>query len=215
MLCSLFGKENLDLKPVTLPLADVGVGQGALRGFRSRVGGSGPVYFCCVVLPWPFLEAGGLGRAAYLVGWSCACQAGSCSHFCCLRQYWTSVRMAECLERADRSVWRHWIVAGNIEFSSWAGWSCRIDFHGLSGPAWALSLLSQGGLCVPLGNLYPAAERGCTAFMCIVSAVLGQLKWMLVLKISPRAPQSGLCLISPSLWDTHGTRLCVLYAEWQ
>lgn len=59
MLCSLFGKENLDLKPVTLPLADAGVGQGALRGFRSRVGGSGPVYFCCVVLPWPFLEARG------------------------------------------------------------------------------------------------------------------------------------------------------------
>lgn len=111
-----------------------------------------------------------------LVGWSCACQAGSCSRSCCLRHYWTSARMAECLERADRSVWGHWLVAGNIEFGSWVGWWCRIGFHGLSGPAWALSLLSQEGLRVPLWSLCTAAHWEGTTFMCIVSAMLGQLK---------------------------------------
>lgn len=172
MLCSLLGKENLVLKPVTLPLADAGEGRLRSEGLGAGLEGSGHAYLCLWFCHGRSWKQGWEGPGGLIL----CCQAGSCSRSCCLRHYWTSARMAECLERADRSVWGHWLVAGNIEFGSWVGWWCRIGFHGLSGPAWALSLLSQEGLRVPLWSLCTAAHWEGTTFMCIVSAMLGQLK---------------------------------------
>lgn len=64
-------------------------------------------------------------------------------------------RLRERLEGADWLVWRHWIVAANIEFGSWARWSCRRNFHGLS---WAsVSSLWLGlqapGACLVTDNM--------------------------------------------------------------